>query len=175
MQKKGVLVGLFASFAIMMCIATNARAQSFIERSNFEASAASGIKDGGIKPIDFSFKYHIDILPKFYVSITAEDNISLHKDNGVKTYYKGISMGGGLGIRLLNSTKSIHALDIRLMSLGSIGGSDWKRTTYDASLAWYMKSHRFSPVIGLGYRYIDSRTNSIGNYGSAYLSIGLRY
>lgn len=165
----------FVSLLIATITANDAQAQTFAERMHFETSVGAGIKEKGTTPIDFSFKFHVDVLRMSYVFITAEDNISLHKDNGVKTYYKGASLGGGLGVKLLNNAKSVHALDVRLKVLGALGGADWKHTTYDASLAWYMKAHRFSPVVELGYRHIDSRTNGIGNYGSAYLSIGLRY
>jgi hypothetical protein len=47
--------------------------------------------------------------------------------------------------------------------------------TYDASLAWYLKSQKFSPVVELGYRYIKSKTTGIDNYGDVYVSVGLRY
>ena len=68
-----------------------------------------------------------------------------------------------------------HALDVRVKSLSTLGNPDWKRNTYDASLAWYLKTEKFSPIVELGYRYLDSRTKGIDNYGNAYLTIGLRY
>lgn len=71
-----------------------------------------------------------------------------------------------------------YALDLRVKALGSVGGADWKRTTYDASLAWYLRSgktHSFTPVVELGYRYIDSRTNGLDNMGNFYGSFGLRF
>ena len=33
----------------------------------------------------------------------------------------------------------------------------------------------FSPVVELGYRFMDFRTNGFENYGNAYLSFGIRY
>lgn len=64
---------------------------------------------------------------------------------------------------------------VRAKAMGSLANPDWKRTTYDASLAWYMNAGKFSPVVELGYRFLDSRTKGVANYGGAYLSIGLRY
>lgn len=156
-------------------VTVNVRAQAFTERMHFEASAATGIKDGGTTPVDFSFKFHVDVLPVSYVFITVEDNFSLHKYNGVKSYSHGASAGGGLSVKLLGSAEKTHALDARLKVLGCIGSSDWKRTTYDVSLAWYIKSCKFSPVVELGYRYLDSRMEGIANYGNVYVSLGLRY
>ena len=59
-----------------------------------------------------------------YLFVTAEDNLSLYKDNGVKTYINGVSLGGGLGVKLLNRVKSIHSLDLRAKSLDSVGKPD---------------------------------------------------
>ena len=164
------------AFTLLLALTTvGLHAQTFLDRVHFEGSACTGIKDNGITPVDFSFKLHVDVIPISYVFFTAEDNISLYKDNGDKKYTNGNSLGGGIGVKLLNGTKSIHALDIRVKALGSIGNPDWKRTTYDASLAWYISRGRFSPVVKLGYRYLDSRNKNFDNYGNAYISFGVRY
>lgn len=160
---------------LVVITASKMYAQSFGDRLHFELSGATGMKDDGTTPVDFSFKFHVDVLPVSYVFITAENNVSLHKEDGVKTYFHGESVGGGLGVKLLNRAKSIHSLDVRLKVLGCLGSPDWKRMAYDASVAWYIKSRKFSPVVELGYRYLDSRTEGVSNYGNAYLSIGLRY
>lgn len=166
---------IYATTLLLALTTVRMHAQTFMDRIHFEATAGTGIKNNGIKPLDFSFKSHVDIIPVSYVFITAEDNILLYKDNGAKTYFSGASLGGGLGVKLLNCTKSIHALDARVKALGSLGSPDWKRTTYDVSLAWYVKAYRFSPIAELGYRFLDSRTKGFDNYGNAYISLGLRF
>ncbi len=160
---------------IVTFVSASLQAQTFVERTHFEASAATGLRSNGITPVDFSFKCHVDIIPMLYLFVSAEDNLSLYKENGAKTYVNGASIGGGLGVKLLNSVKSNHSLDIRAKSLESIRNTDWKRTSYDVSLAWYIKTAKFSPVVELGYRFIDSRTEVFDNYGNAYISFGLRY
>ena len=92
----------------------------------------------------------------------------LYNDEGIKTYYNGVSIGGGLGVKLLDRVKSIHALDIRAKALSSVGCPSWKRSSYDVSLAWYLKSYRFSPVVELGYRFIDSHTSGLDNCGNVF-------
>lgn len=170
MKKIFYIVALLIAFS-----SAKMRAQTFIERTFFEVSTATGLRNNGITPVDFSFKCHVDIVPILYLFVTAEDNLSLYKDNGIKTYVNGVSLGGGLGIKLLNRVKSIHSLDLRAKSLDSLGKPDWDRTSYDVSLAWYIKENKFSPIVELGYRFIDSHTNKFDNYGNAYISIGLRY
>lgn len=171
-----IMKNLILTTTLLLAFTTaNVQAQTFIERTHFEVSAGSGIKNHGITPVDFSFKLHVDVIPVLYLFVTAEDNLSLYKNNETKAYVNGASLGGGLGVRLLNHIKTAHALDIRAKSLDSLGKPDWKRTIYDISLAWYMKPGRFSPIVELGYRFLHSHTNSFDNYGNAYLSIGLRY
>lgn len=155
--------------------AVKVHAQSFMDQIHFEVSAGAGVKNKGITPIDFSFKAHVEFVSISYLFVSAEDNISLYNNDGIKTYYKGASIGGGLGVKLLNSLESIHALDIRAKALSSVGNPTWERTSYDLSLAWYIRSGRFSPIVELGYRYVDSHTKGIDNCGNVFLSIGFRY
>ena len=79
----------------------------------------------------------VDIVPSLYAFVAYEGNKSLYKSDDVKTYLSGESLGGGLGVKFLNKVETIHALDLRVKALTSVGGVDWKRATYDASLAWF--------------------------------------
>ena len=166
---------IYAAALLLVLAAAKVNAQTFMDRIHFEFAAGTGARQNGIKPVDFSFKSLVDFVSISYLFVTVEDNISLYRNNNVKSYSNGVSIGGGLGVKLLNGTKGIHGLDVRAKALTCAGNLAWKRTTYDAALAWYIKSFRFSPVVELGYRYLDSRTAGLDNYGNAYLSIGLRY
>lgn len=166
---------IYITILLLVLATIKGQAQTFMERTHFEVSAGTGVKSNGVIPLDFSFKYYVDVIPVLYLFIGVEDNLTLYNHGIDKTYVNGASLGGGIGVRLLNSTKGIHALDIRAKSLGSLGKPDWKRTTYDVSLAWYIKTVKFSPVVELGYRFIDSHTEGFDNCGNAYLSIGFRY
>lgn len=168
-------------YAILLLLAVpsgKSQAQSFADRLHFEATVGSGYERKNIKPLDVSLKVGVDIIPSLYAYLTCEGNKSLYEKGDVRTYYSGESLGGGVGVKLLGSVKTVHSLDLRVKALGSVGGADWKRTTYDASLAWYLRSgktHSFTPVVELGYRYIDSRTNGLDNMGNFYGSFGLRF
>ncbi len=165
----------FVFVAVLLLATSQLHAQTFADRIHFEVTAGSGIKSNGVTPVDFSFKSLVDFVSISYLFIAVEDNISLYNGNGVKTYYKGVGIGGGAGVKLLGRTSGIHGLDIRAKALGSVGSPAWKRSAYDLSLAWYIKAHRFSPVVELGYRFVDSRTAGFDNYGTVYMSIGFRY
>ena len=153
--------------------------QSFADRLHFEATVGSGFKSKNIQPLDVSAKIGVDIIPSLYAYIAYEGNKSLYEKGDERTYFSGESLGGGVGVKFLNSVKTPHALDLRVKALTSIGGADWKRTTYDASLAWYLRSEKksriFTPVVEMGYRYIDSRTTGLDNMGNFYMSFGIRF
>lgn len=166
---------IYAGVVLLALTTVELHAQTFADRLHFEVTAGAGIKNNGMTPVDFSFKSHVDFVPASYLFIAVEDNISLYNANGTKTYYKGVGIGGGAGLKLLDRASGIHALDIRAKALGSVGSPAWRRTSYDLCLAWYVKAHRFSPVVELGYRFVDSRTAGFDNYGNVYMSIGFRY
>ena len=150
-------------------------ARSFTDRVDFEVSAGLGLRQKGIKPVDFAFKTFVNFVDPAYLFVTVEENLALFKRAGNQNYLDGVSIGGGLGVRLLHRPQSAHALDLRAKALSSVGSPDWERTTYDLAAAWYLRSHRFSPVVELGYRYLNSRTQGFTDYGNAYLSIGFRF
>lgn len=163
---------------LLFCLASlSANAESFVDRLHFEASAATGFESNDMTPIDFSFKAHADVISSIYVFVSAEGNKSLYESSGARTYLSGESLGGGLGVQLLGKKSALHALDIRAKAMTSVGNTDWKRTSYDAGLAWYIKTQKslFSPVVEVGYRYIDSRESVIENYSGLYVSFGIRY
>jgi hypothetical protein len=166
-------------FATAMLLAlTTAKMQAQTSETDwvhYEASLGTGLRNNGVRPLDFSFKLSVNFLSVSYIFVAMEDNISLSNGTEMRSYTNGTSGGGGLGIKLLNGKSSDHALDLRLKVLDTLGRPSWKRMTYDASLAWYLKSQKFSPVVELGYRYIKSKTTGIDNYGDVYVSVGLRY
>lgn len=166
---------IYAAALLLALTTADLHAQTFADRIHFEVTAGSGVKSNGVTPVDFSFKSLVDFVSISYLFIAVEDNISLYNGNGVKTYYNGVGIGGGAGVKLLGRTSGIHGLDIRAKALGSVGSPAWKRSAYDLSLAWYVKDRRFSPVVELGYRFVDSRTAGFDNYGTVYMSIGFRY
>ena len=166
---------IYSTVLLLALTSVKAKAQTFMDQIHFEVTSGAGIENKGITPIDFSFKTNVEFVSISYLFVTAEDNVSLYNNDGIKTYYNGVSIGGGLGVKLLNNIKGNHALDIRAKALSSVGNPTWKRTSYDLSLAWYIRSTRFSPIVELGYRYIDSHTSGIDNCGNVFLSIGFRY
>ena len=108
----------------------------------------------------------------FLLSLPAA---SVHAQAFKEMTFFELSAGSGVKHHGITPVDFSFKLHVRVKSLSTLGSPDWKRNTYDASLAWYLKTEKFSPIVELGYRYLDSRTKGIDNYGNAYLTIGLRY
>lgn len=117
----------------------------------------------------------MDIVKSFYAFVAIEDSKTLYKNEDIKSYLNSENIGGGLGVKFLNAGKNTHSLDLRIKLLNSIGNADWKKTTFDSSIAWYMPHEKFSPVVELGYRFMNSHTAGIDNYSNIYMTLGLRY
>lgn len=174
-------------FATMLMLGVStgiSHAQSFTDRLHFEVSEGVACRHNNIRQFDTSFKLGVDISKRLYAFAAYEGNVALYSKNDVRTYFSGGSLGGGLGFKLMNDANFPLAFDLRVMALTSLGGSkwlggeDWKRTNYDASLVMYLnsnKKHYITPVLGLGYRYTDSRTVGLKNMGNIYASIGFRF
>lgn len=159
---------------LLALTAFNVNAKSFLDRLHTEFVAGAGLKNNSVTPVDFSFRILAEVFPRTQIFIVSEENLSLYDTNFVRTYYYGESLGGGLGIILLGAKEeSSHTLDLRAQVLTSAGNTDWKRTSYDLALAYYLKS-RYTPILELGYRYNDSRTR-LDDFGTVYLKFGIRY
>ena len=120
---------IYAAALLLMLATVKTHAQTFMDRVHFEFSAGTGMENKGITPVDFSVKSQVEFVSIAYRFVTVEDNISLYKNKEVKTYYNGVSLGGGLGVKLLDRVKSIHALDVRAKALSSVGCPTWKRSS----------------------------------------------
>ena len=162
------------STLLLVLTSVNVNAKSFLDRLHAEIVAGAGFNNNSVTPVDFSFRILAEVLPRTQIFVVSEENLALYENNSVRTYYYGESLGGGLGVTLLGAKEeSWHTLDLRAQVLTSVGRADWKRTSYDLGLAYYLKS-RYTPILELGYRYYDSRT-MLDDFGTVYLKLGIRY
>ena len=75
---------IYATIFLLAFATAQIHAQTFMDRIHFEFSAGTGIKNNGIKPVDFSFKSFVEFISISYLFVTVEDNISLYNENGTK-------------------------------------------------------------------------------------------
>lgn len=93
---------LIAFFTILLSIYPFeiTAAQTFEDRIHAELAAGTGTKSKGMQSVDLSVKAGIDITPHLYAFANVESNYSLYDRNDVRAWYKGQSIGGGLGAQL---------------------------------------------------------------------------
>ena len=163
--------------ALMFALtAVNVNADSYWDDVHFEYVAGIGYKSNSMRPSDFAFRIHTKFISRTYLFTSLEENLVLYDNNSDKTYYSGFAGGGGLGVTLLGAKEeSSCALDLRaLVVANSVKKVEWQRVSYELALAFYLKSHRWTPIVELGYRYTDSRTGP-DDFGRVYLRLGLRF
>lgn len=153
------------------------------QRISMGFNVVGGFEQHHVTPLRFEFNAGYEFVPRLYAFFHAENFLGLYKQNGDRIFYRTQNLGGGLGFRLLGGKDGKYAgklresLDLRLMAGGSVGSCDWKQTFYDAGLQYYYRGGRAlcTPVIGLGYRFTDSRTAGRRDQHTVYASIGLRF
>lgn len=159
------------------------RQQPLVRRFSFAVSGAVGASHRNVTPLFAGIDIGFEFVPRVFVFGRAEALAGLHEVDDVRTYALSKSLGGGLGVRLLGrwqdayATSSTQALDLRASVSSTYGSNDWNYMLYDANLTWYSRGllRGCSPTLGLGFRYMDSRTSSVRSYRNVYLAIGFRF
>lgn len=145
-----------------------------------EMAAGTGLKQHDVTPVSYSLNIGYNISPKFYVFARMEGLYGLYQKNDIRVYNKSYNLGGGLGYNIWTDNSECKlgksAFDIRTSITSSVGNADWKNTTYDAGIFFYLKNGKdFSPIIGLGFRHVTSRTAGLRDYNCIYASVGLKF
>lgn len=159
------------------------RQQPLARRFSFAVSGAVGASHRNVTPLFAGIDIGFEFVPRVFVFARAEALAGLHEADDVRTYAVSKTLGAGLGVRLLGkwqdtyATAMKHALDLRASVGWTYGKNDWNYALYDANLTWYCRGvlQGCSPTVGVGFRYMDSRTSGIRSYRNAYLTIGFRF
>ena len=142
-----------------------------LDKFFIEGSVLGTFKQHDIKTFGLQLNVGYDVLPKFHVFATCEGTTSLLDKENLKTYAETNILGGGIGYSLFRDPKG-GIVDIRAMLGTSIGNVDWKQTTYGIGFQWKILKG-VSPILGLGYRHVNSRTSSMPDMNVVYGTIGI--
>lgn len=147
--------------------------------SGWGVSAHSRYKD--IRPLALDLNLGLEFAKRFYVFASNEDYLGLYRADGEKNYFNTYNLGGGISYSLINKAKdsngNLHSLAVKGSVTTSVGNTDWKNTAYTAGL-YYRIAHVSAigaPRIGIGYRYLKSRTTGISDYSGPFVSVGFGY
>lgn len=165
------------------CAATDGDSQKedrVIDRFNFSLYAGLGSEHDGLTPSSLGLTIGYKVASRWNVFAVLEGSCAHYDKDGVRTYYEAPLLGGGVGFRLVDGTKSSwlegNNIDVQLMLANSVGGTaKWKQTVYDGSVVYSFRSGRLSPIIGFGYRRTVSHTAGLADNNSLYCKVGFRF
>lgn len=142
----------------------------FLDKVFVEGNVLGTFEQHDITTFGLHMNVVCDVLPKFRVFATLEGGTSLIDKGDLKTYKGTSALGGGLGYSLFRDPKG-GIVDLRAMIGTSVGNVDWKQTVYGIGFQWKVLKG-VSPILGLGFRHVNSRTPSMPNMNVVYGTIG---
>ena len=158
----------FASFAQTEATENESREICFME-----AAISSSPKQHGITPLQHDLLFGFQVTPRLSLMADWQSMLALYKGNEEKTYYvSDYALGGALGY-MVYGRKGKDAIDLRVKATMTVGHAEWKYTQYEVGLVYYDYNRKKGPVIGLGYRFTDSRTKSLDNLSNIFVQVGL--
>jgi|LAHS01.1.fsa_nt_gb hypothetical protein len=149
--------------------------QKFFIEEDFTASP----RQHDVALLTSHFAIGIEPVNRFTVYFDLPGTLALRKTEGVKTYLKSASIGGGLGYRLWDGINfyegdNPHAIEVRGRVNTTYGSPDWKHTNYELWLSLTEdSSSKFSPIFSVGYKYVNSRTPGMQNMSIVFASLGV--
>lgn len=149
---------------------------SFFDRFVLELGVDAGSRQHDIAPMGVGVNVGYGLSSRFYLYARYQGMMGLYDNGDSKTYFNTQNIGGGVGFTFHKGTgKGDTGLwDLRAQITSSVGNVDWKNTSYDVGVYWRIKSKssKVSPVLGIGFRHINSHTAGIRDCNCIYGTIG---
>ena len=169
-------------FIISILVSTTMAMQAQNKLGYFiEDNIQIGAKQHGMTTVMDNLLVGIEPVRNLKVFFDLQGSLGLYSKDGEKTYYQGTALGGGLGYRVFTDKTgkgmlgNSDALDVRAAFTTTTGNSEWKYNQFSAGFTLYgCDKGKICPTVGLGYRYINSRTPGIRNQSSIYIELGLK-
>lgn len=143
-----------------------------------ELDFGAGLKQHNITPMFVGLNLGYYISPRLYAYARYEGLMGLSKVDGVQNYFKSTNLGGGIGYVLGVIKETNDMSSVRLQVTNSVGNVDWKNTTYTIGIYSHRRLTRngsWTPVIGLGFKHINSHTIGIRDCNSVFATIGFGF
>ena len=176
-MKKNLLCIAF----ICSCLSVQAQKNVEVASSNkgkvFYETASAGGHYKNMSPLSLQWKLGYMFTNRFYATANLEYLLGRYKSSELKTYYDSANLGVGVGYNLVRTNNEwldpCKNIDLRLGAGTTIGHTNWKYTFYEAGIM-LDTGRKNSLILGAGYRYMDSHTETIDDYKGFYVSLGLR-
>ena len=174
--------------ALMCCLAPSVFAQNatettpekkvspFVLDASFNGSTENSGKHVYISDLRLTYT------PAWRLGVVGEvgSTLMLFKQDGIKTWDEGLTLGGGLSFCLgeLEINEDTHqALRFSLTAtMGcTVDAEDWNYTYYDAGVT-IMPTAEFDWVgLNFGFRHCNSHNNAIKNFNGAYGGLTFKF
>lgn len=148
------------------------------DRVFLEASHSQAAFGSGMEPQAFQARLGVKLVPRLY--LLGHAGFSLGREQRMDFSTRkvgGFDYGVGLDYRLLQNFKKewvlFRTLDVHALWATTNSKSDWEYRRYELGFTLGMRG-RYTPTIGIGYQYYDSRTTGLPNYRGLFATIGIR-
>ena len=130
----------------------------------------------------YNSEFRLSYTPAWRLGVVGEAgrSLMLFKQNGMKTWDEGFTLGGGLSFRLGDlqiDDDTRQALRVTLTAtMGStVDAEDWNYTYYDAGLTIMPTADYDWVGLNLGFRHCNSHNNAIKNFNGAYVGLTFKF
>ena len=124
-------------------------------------------------PYEVGFVLNYEILNRFSIGLQAEHNISLFKEDNIKSYTTSETIEGKIGYSAYRDEN--YDLSIVLgIGCPARSNNDWNYAFYEAGIKCkFANSSKIKPFMGLSLREYDSHTKVTGNHLCLMGTLGL--
>lgn len=167
---------------VLLAMANTIMAQSY-EKSvttplHVEIGMGAGTANNGILPIDANVNVNYTLGGRFTLQAVMQSSYFVPKYGTTDSYNRATNLGGGVGyIFAPEKNDKLGDFELRACVTTTIGGSNYKNTSYDLGIYWYSHTnkHKLIPIVGIGYRFRNYSDKSISDYNGAFFSLGIRF
>lgn len=150
------------------------KSSSFLDKLMLDMNFGAGTKCSDVTPLILNMNFGYRFLPRAYAFVRYDGLFGMgEKHEGVRTYTKSTSLGGGLGYTF--SRVDMVDTDLRGSVTSSVGDVDWKHVAYDVTLLFKIGPSRSKFYVGIGYRHVSSRTAGISGYNGVMGTLGFGF
>lgn len=174
-MKKAIFLFFIALFA---CNSIKAQCDSTQSQTLFLTLGAENLcslrnKGLTMHGYDFNMGFKLNRIELFG---TYEAMSHHQRNDSQKLYHNSNSLAVGVGYDLSQSKDHLSFVPLRIKVGWTVGKPDWKYNFYDISIHRIRGVHSNIPAInlGVGYRYVNSRTRQMTNHSFVYFSFGFQ-
>lgn len=171
---KKVFIFLFAMGA---SVAAMAQGTANSSKFYFDAGFEAGTPFKKLTPLSFDLTVGYRLTNTFGVFAKGKQLWGMYKDGDYRTYFDSRNLGGGVYYNFFKEAATANTWSANASVTTSIGNVNWKNTSYDIGVSYTIGGNgkALNTTFGLGYRFINSRTDGMNNWNGLFARIGIGF